>query len=74
MRRPKGVRCHSCSPPRDRRTPALTGDIDLDASIMRNSNRDMAARLRTHGAYAQDGPGYGPLTGYDGYSGYSGDN
>jgi hypothetical protein len=72
MRRPKGVPCHECTPHRDRRIPVITGDNDLDASILKNPNRDMARRLPLHSAMGA--PGYGPLTGYDGYRNYSGDS
>jgi hypothetical protein len=39
--------------------PLLTGDYDLDATIMHRSNRDMAARLSQH-ISGPAGAGYGP--------------
>lgn len=71
MRNPKGVRTHKCAPKEWRRTPAVTGDYDLDASLSRNSNRDMAERLAV---YTTDDTAYGYRTGYDGYGGYHKDD
>ena len=62
---------HECCPPEWRNTPLVTGDYDFDESLRRSKNPEMHKRLQSH--IAGGGPGYGPLTGYDGYSNYSGD-
>ena len=69
MRRPKGVKCHDCAPNGWRgRTPNLTGDYDLDETMIHRSNKDMPNRLKMYiGRYK-------PVTGYDGYDNYHGDD
>lgn len=71
MRRPKGVKCHNCAPKAWRHTPNLTGDYDLDATIMHRPNRDMAARLNQH--LAKPRGAYGTRSAYNGYAGDHGD-
>lgn len=70
MRNPKGCRHHLCAPKAWRTVPILSGDYDLDASIMHRSNKDMPSRLQLH---LKKGT-YGPLTGYGGYSNMHGDD
>lgn len=48
MRNPKGFECHDCAPADWRRTPDMTGSYELDATIIRTKNRDMADRLANH--------------------------
>lgn len=40
--------CHDCSPKAWHDVPKVTGDYDLDATILHRKNRDMPARLRQH--------------------------
>lgn len=63
---------HQCCPKEWRATPVVTGSYELDESIKRSKNPALLGRLAGH--VAGGGPGYGPLTGYDGYAGYAGDN
>lgn len=63
--------CHSCAPKEWRKTPYLTGDYDLDATIAHTKNRDMAARLAM---YAGPDQSYGPRTSYDRYGAAGGDD
>lgn len=72
MRQPRGYKNHLYAPQAWRRTPNITGDYDLDASIAHCRNKSVPQKIAANIAPA--GPGYGPLTGYSGYSGYSGDN
>lgn len=69
MRQPKNVKCHQCAPKEWRHTPNMTGDYDLDSTIMHRGNRDMPARLGQHLS-----SGSGPRTAYNGYHGYKGDS
>lgn len=50
---------HQCAPKPWRQVPNLTGDYDLDATILHRKNRDMAARLAQH-ISGPAGAGYGP--------------
>jgi len=69
MRRPKGTPCHDCAPDGWRgRTPKITGDFDLDETIIHRSNKDMPERLKL---YTRK---YGPVTNYVGYHNYQGDD
>lgn len=63
--------CHDCAPKAWKRVPNVTGDYDLDATILHRKNRDMAARLKQH--IAAPAPTYSPRTSYHGYSGNHGD-
>jgi hypothetical protein len=51
----------------------MTGDYDLDATIMHRSNRDMVSRLGQH-LRATSGASYGVRTGNTAYSGNHGDD
>jgi hypothetical protein len=64
--------CHSCAPKAWRGVPNVTGNYDLDATIMHRSNRDIPARLKLHLASAA--PTYGPRTSYHSYSANHGDD
>lgn len=68
-----GGQCHDCSPKEWRDIPNVTGDFDLDATIMNRKNPSLAAKLAMHLTRRPAHP-YGPLTAYHGYSGYHGDN
>lgn len=48
MKQPKGIPHHNCCPAEWRQTPNMTGSYELDATIMRMSNKDMADRLKDH--------------------------
>lgn len=63
--------CHECAPAPWRDVPDVTGDYDLDATIMHRENKALPARLAL---YTRRGRTGGPLTAYSGYHGYSGDN
>jgi len=72
MKRPKSCNNHSCAPRIYRKTPNITGDYDLDASIMHGKHSPaMQSKLETHIDTMHTI--YGPR-GYDNYSGYSGDD
>ena len=51
--------CHDCAPPAWRGVPKMTGDYDLDATILHRKNPDMAHRLSQH-ISAPRGVSYGP--------------
>jgi len=71
MKRPKHSNDHYAAPKAWRHTPNMTGDYDLDASIMHSHSKALPGKLSTHTIKNEP---YGPKTGYDGYSGYSGDD
>jgi hypothetical protein len=48
MRKPKNFSNHQCAPAEWRGTPDMTGSYEMDAMIMKTSNRDMIDRLKTH--------------------------
>jgi hypothetical protein len=65
----------SCSPGAWHAVPKVTGDYDLDATIMHRKNTDMAARLQTYLRQPRGASGaYGPRSNLSGYSGNSGDD
>lgn len=72
MRKPRGYANHTVAPSSWRRTSNITGDYEMDASILHCKNKSVPAKIKDH--VAPSGPGYGPLTAYDGYSNYSGDS
>jgi hypothetical protein len=75
MRKPKGVRNHTVAPPEWRRTANITGDYEMDASILHNKNKSVPSKLKMYVKTDIGGnPTYGPRTAYDGYSAYSGDD
>jgi hypothetical protein len=49
----------------------MTGDYDMDASIMHNRNEALPEKLKQHLAPR---PAYRPRTGYRSYHGYHGDD
>lgn len=63
---------HLCAPKPWKDVPNVTGDYDLDATILRRHNTDLPHRLALY--TKTGGQTSGPLTGYNGYHGYSGDN
>ena len=71
MRSPPSTKLHTAAPQIWRRTPNITGDYEMDASIVHCKNASVPAKL---GMYISgDGPGYGPLSGYNAYHNYHGD-
>lgn len=65
----------ACSPGPWHAVPKVTGDYDLDATIMHRRNGDMARRLQTYVRQPRGASGaYGPRTNMSGYSGNSGDD
>jgi hypothetical protein len=63
--------CHNCAPKAWRKTPIITGDYDLDASITHGRHSPaMKHKLKDHTGDTI----YGEKTGYDGYKGYSKDD
>ena len=65
--------CHdSCSPKGWHDVPVVSGDYDMDATIMHRSNKDLPRRLEMYVKHRVNA--YGPRTSYDGYHGYSGDD
>lgn len=71
MKRPKHCTDHSCAPKSWRHTPNITGDYDMDASIMHSNSKALPSKLETH--VISDSGAYGPHR-YNGYSGYKGDD
>jgi hypothetical protein len=66
MRKPKGVKCHDCAPQGWRgHTPNITGDYDLDETILHRSNTDMPTRFRMYVRKE-----IGPYTLQNGYNAY----
>lgn len=70
MRSLKQAQNHDCAPKAWRDVPDLTGDYDLDATIMHRSNKALPARLELYLKRS----GSGPVTGYNGYHNYGGDS
>lgn len=65
----------TCSPGPWHSVPKVTGDYDLDATIMHRTNSDMAGRLQMYLRQPRGAAGaYGPRSGGTGYSGNSGDD
>lgn len=64
---------HTAAPKGWRDVPNVTGDYDFDATIQHGRNSDMPLRLDMYLGGRNNGPGYGPLTGYNGYHNYHGD-
>lgn len=63
--------CHQCAPREWRNTPNLTGDYDLDATILHRRNKDLGHRLELY--IRKSGKTYGIKSGYSGSHGYHGD-
>jgi hypothetical protein len=71
MKRPKHAQDHIVAPKIYRNTPIITGDYDLDASIMHGKHSPaMESKLKDHTKQVI----YGQRTGYNSYDGYSGDD
>lgn len=62
---------HQCAPREWRNTPNLTGDYDLDATILHRRNKDLGHRLELY--IRKSGKNYGIKSGYSGSHGYHGD-
>ena len=63
--------CHQCAPREWRNTPNVTGDYDLDATILHRNNKDLAHRLELY--TRKSGKTYGMNTGYSGSHNYHSD-
>lgn len=48
MKRPSNAPSHTCAPKEWRKTPVITGDFDLDETIMHRANTDLPHRLDQH--------------------------
>ena len=57
--------CHQCAPRGWHDIPKLTGDYDLDATILHRRNKDLPNRLRQYVKKVS----YGKRTAYSGYRG-----
>lgn len=70
MKAPKRPMHEHC-PAEYRQTPNMTGDYEMDASIMASKNSDVPRRLKM---YLSGGNAYSPVTNYGGYHNYHGDD
>ena len=64
--------CHQCAPREWRNVPVLTGDYDLDATVLHRNNKDIVNRMNLY--VRKSGKTYGYKTAYSGYHGYHGDD
>lgn len=64
-----GPENHACCPEGWRDVPNVSGDYDLDATMMHRENPNLPDRLDQHIS-----KGSGPRTGYNGYHNYHGDS
>ena len=64
--------CHDCAPKAWHDVPKMTGDYDLDATILHSKNRDMPARLNMYSKGG--GNAYAKRSAYNGYRNYHGDD
>lgn len=64
--------CHVCSPRAWHDVPDVSGDYDLDATILHRPNKDLPLRLAMY--VKRGGNAYGYRSAYNSYSGYSGDD
>ena len=53
-------------------TPNITGDYDLDSTILHRRNKDLPNRIQLY--IRKNKQPYGGLTGYNALAGYHGDN
>ena len=72
MKKPKGsYPTHKIAPAEWRDTPIITGDYDLDATIMHRHNKDLPHRLELYTRRTKSP--YGALTSYNAIQNYHGD-
>jgi len=72
MKAPKGsYPVHQCCPEGWRNTPVITGDYDLDATILHRHNKDLPHRLELYTRRTKSP--YGALSAYNAISNYHGD-
>jgi len=71
MKTPDGYPCHQCAPRDWRNTPNMTGDYDMDATIMHRKNLSIPDRLALY--LRKPRSSYQPGTAYNGVSNYHGD-
>jgi len=79
MKHPRGVPCHDCAPQDWKMTPNITGDFEMDASIMhakaKRLHTDLVHHVKAEGLWNHTDPNaYHPRTAYRGYDGYHGDD
>lgn len=67
-----GTHNHECAPKGWRDVPDVTGDYDLDATILHRENADLPLRLALY--LKQDRNAFQPVTGYNAYHNYGGDS
>lgn len=72
QKRSDGYPCHQCAPRDWRNVPNVTGDYDLDATILNRTNGDMRGRLELY--VRPKKASYGYLTAYNGYHNHQGDS
>jgi hypothetical protein len=65
-----GTHGNRCAPKAWSDVPNVTGDYDLDATILHRGNTDLPHRLNLYTRRT----GSGPATGYSGYRNYSRDD
>lgn len=68
MRTPKGTHYHQFAPEMWRKTPNITGDYEMDASIVHCKNKAVPAKLSM---YTLEHNAYRSQTAYNAYSGYT---
>lgn len=66
-----GNGCHDCAPKEWRGVPKITGDYDLDATIVHRKNGDLPRRLALYTRQVGQGQTH---RAYHGYSGNHGDD
>ena len=71
MKAPKHHPCHQCAPRGWRTTPNMTGDYDMDATIMHRENKSIPDRLSLY--LRKSRSSYQPGSGYSGITNYHGD-
>jgi hypothetical protein len=67
----RGTHGSRCAPKAWSDVPNVTGDYDLDATILHRGNKDLPHRLQL---YTRRSAGGGAGTGYGGYRNYSRDD
>jgi len=70
-KRPDGYPCHQCAPRDWRNVPIISGDYDLDATILHRKNKDMIGRLELY--VRPKRASYGYNSSYNAYHGQAGD-
>jgi len=71
-KRSDGYPCHQCAPRDWRNIPVISGDYDLDATIVNRKNQDMIGRLELY--VRPKKASYGSTSAYNSYHHYAGDD